>query len=100
MTYSPIPSNHLMADVLPSSSRSLAAVTLAAARASRPSNHRLYGFDPSSRRYSLTTMVESNGNVLVTTVPGTTGMDDYVTKPIRVDALVQALTNTTGRGNG
>ncbi len=28
------------------------------------------------------------------------GMDDYVTKPIRVDALVQALANTTGRGNG
>ena len=27
------------------------------------------------------------------------GMDDYVTKPIRVDALVAALTNTTGRVN-
>src|SRR5882672_4363568 len=27
------------------------------------------------------------------------GMDDYVTKPIRVDALVEALTRVTARGN-
>ncbi|HRP29986.1 MAG TPA: response regulator, partial [Burkholderiaceae bacterium] len=26
------------------------------------------------------------------------GMDDYVTKPIRVDALVQALNNVNSRG--
>jgi len=25
------------------------------------------------------------------------GMDDYITKPIRVDALVEALTHTTAR---
>jgi CheY-like chemotaxis protein len=28
------------------------------------------------------------------------GMDDYVTKPIRVDALVQALRSATGTPNG
>jgi CheY-like chemotaxis protein len=27
------------------------------------------------------------------------GMDDYVTKPIRVDALVEALTRVAPRGN-
>ena len=27
------------------------------------------------------------------------GMDDYVTKPIRVDQLVEALTRVTARGD-
>jgi CheY-like chemotaxis protein len=27
------------------------------------------------------------------------GMDDYVTKPIRVDALVEALANVTARAD-
>jgi hypothetical protein len=95
-----------MPDVLPSSSRSFAVVTLAAARASRLSNHRLYGFDPSSRSYSSTTKPMPYGNAFVTNVASNgieaieccdrqeypaAGMDDYVTKPIRVDALVQAL---------
>ncbi len=41
MTYSPIPSNHFTLEVLPNSSRNLAVVTFAAARASRLSNHAL-----------------------------------------------------------
>jgi CheY-like chemotaxis protein len=28
------------------------------------------------------------------------GMDDYVTKPIRVDALMQALISVAARGHG
>lgn len=51
-TYSPIPPNHFTLDVLPSSNRSLAVTIFAAAWTSKLSNHFLYGFDPSARRYS------------------------------------------------
>ena len=63
------PPIHFTLDVLPISSRAVAAATFAAARASRPLNQILYGLEPSSRTYSATVgIVDLYGNTNVTIV--------------------------------
>src|SRR5277367_1722261 len=65
MTYSPIPANQFTLDVLPSSMRSFAVATFAAACASRLSNHPRTD-SSSGRIYSSTPIVILYSNLYVT----------------------------------